>query len=29
MLVTANMANEDYSGALADIIQVKGRLPAA
>jgi hypothetical protein len=22
MLVTANMANEDYSGALADIIQV-------
>jgi hypothetical protein len=28
MLVTANMANEDYSGALADIIQVcKGGLP--
>jgi hypothetical protein len=24
MLVTANMANEDYSGALADIIQVRG-----
>jgi hypothetical protein len=29
MLVTANMANEDYSGALADIIQVTGRGGAA